>query len=129
MPWIMAPSMKAIIPVRTTASVSMPACVHAGDVVEGEARQPLHHEHPARDETGVGAGDDVAPLAELGEHAGDVEHVLGLEAEVELLGDRLGEQLDQRRRVGQRRDRDAPDEERAPATPSPRRSGGTSVAT
>ena len=25
MPWIMAPSMKAIIPVRTTSSVSMPA--------------------------------------------------------------------------------------------------------
>ena len=25
MPWIMAPSMKQIIPVRTTASVSMPA--------------------------------------------------------------------------------------------------------
>ena len=64
-----------------------------------------------RDELGVGAGDHVAALAELGEDPGDVEHVLGLEPEVELLGDRLGEQLDQRRRVGQRGDRDAADEE------------------
>ena len=43
---------------------------------------------------------------------GHVEHVLGLEAEVELLGDRLGEQLDQCRRVGERGDRDASDQER-----------------
>ena len=46
------------------------------------------------------------------EHRGDVEHVGRLDAEVELLDDRLGEQLDERRRVGQRGDRDAPDEVR-----------------
>ena len=42
---------------------------------------------------------------------GDVEHVLGLEAEVELLDDGLGEQLDQGRRVGQGGHRDAADQE------------------
>ena len=41
----------------------------------------------------------------------DVEHAVGLEAEVKLLDDGLGEQLDQRRRVGEGRHRDAPDEE------------------
>ena len=58
------------------------------------------------------AGNDRGPLLGLGEHARDVEHVLGLEAEVELLDDRLREQLDQRGRVRERRDRDAPDEMR-----------------
>ncbi len=48
------------------------------------------------------ARNDDGALPGLGEHRGDVEHVLGLESEVELLGDRLGEQLDQRRRVRQR---------------------------
>ena len=52
----------------------------------------------------------IAALFGLGEHARDVEHVLRLEPEVELLDDRLREQLDQRRRVGERGDRDAPDE-------------------
>ncbi len=41
---------------------------------------------------------------------GDVQHVLGLEAEVELLDDGLGEQLDQGRGIGQRGDRDAADQ-------------------
>ena len=36
----------------------------------------------------------------------------GLEPEVELLDDRLGEELDERRWVGERRDRDPPDEMR-----------------
>ena len=74
-------------------------------------------------------GHDVAALAELGQHAGDVEHVLGFEPEVELLGDRLREQLDERRRVGERGDRDAADQVRARATTSPRRSWRTSFAT
>ena len=47
-----------------------------------------------------------------GEHAREVEHVLGLEPEVELLDDLLGEQLDERGRVGERGDRDAADEQR-----------------
>ena len=58
------------------------------------------------------AGHDDPALAGLASTRGDVEHVLGLEAEVELLDDGLGEQLDQRRRVGERGDRDAPDEQR-----------------
>ena len=40
----------------------------------------------------------------------DVEHVVGFQAEVELLHDGLGEQLDQRRRVGQGGDGDPADE-------------------
>ena len=110
MPWIMAPSMKAIIPVRITASVSIPASLHAGDVVEAEPRDPLHHQHPASHERRVGSRHDVAVLAQLTQHGGDVEHVGRLHAEVELLDDRLGEQLDERRRVGQGGDRDAADE-------------------
>ena len=86
--------------------------LHAGHVVELEALEPLHHQHPWRDQLGVRAGDHVAALVEVGEGLRHVEHVLRLDAEVELLGDRLGEQLDQRRRVGQRGDRDAPDRER-----------------
>ena len=85
--------------------------LHALDVVEREARQPLHDEHAAGDERRVRSRNHVPALAELGEHVCDVEHVLGLEAEVELLGDRLGEELDQRGRVRERRDRDAPHEE------------------
>ncbi len=85
---------------------------HGVDVVELEAVEALHHQHPPGDEGRVGAGDDVAALAQVDEAAGHVEHVLGLEAEVELLGDGLGEQLDQRRRVGQGGERQAPDEER-----------------
>ena len=100
------------MPVRTTASVSMPASLHAGHVVELEAVQALHHEHPPGDQRRVRAGHDVAVLAELVEHARDVEHVGGLEAEVELLDDRVGEQLDQRRRVGEGGDRDPADEVR-----------------
>ena len=83
--------------------------LHAGHVVELEAVEPLHDQHPLGDERGVRAGDHVVALAEVGERLGHVEHVLGLEAEVELLGDRLGEQLDERRRVGQGGDRDAAD--------------------
>ncbi len=55
-------------PVRTTSSVSMPAPLHAGDVVELEARQPLHDEDPPRHEARVRAGHDVAPLASSDEH-------------------------------------------------------------
>ncbi len=83
---------------------------HSDDIVELEARQPLHHEHPAGHQAGVRAGHDVAPLPELGQHLGDVEHVGRLEPEVQLLDDRLREQLHQRRRVGQRGDRDPSDQ-------------------
>ncbi len=55
----------------------------------------------------MGPWHDHEPLTGTGEHLGDVEHVLGLEAEVEFLDDGLGEQLDQRRRIGQCGDRDA----------------------
>jgi hypothetical protein len=50
--------------------------------------------------------------ADLRERVGDVEHVLGLEPEVELLRDRLREQLHQRGRVRERRDGNPPDQER-----------------
>ena len=84
--------------------------VHAGDVVEVEAGDALHHQHPAGHQLRVRAGDHVAVLAEVAQHGGDVEHVRRLHPEVELLDDRLGEQLDERRRVGERGDRDAADE-------------------
>ncbi len=74
---------------------------HAGHVGEVEAVDPLHDEHAAGDERGVGPRDDERALPELGEDVGDAQHVVGLEAEVELLEDGLGEELDQGGRVGQ----------------------------
>ena len=44
---------------------------------------------------GCGRGTTMACWLGVGQDAGDVEHVLGLEAEVELLHDGLAEQLDQ----------------------------------
>jgi hypothetical protein len=81
---------------------------HALHVAEVEAVQALHHEHAARDEGRMGAGHDEVALVERGERGGDIEHVLGLQAEVELLDDGLGEELHQGGRVGQRGDRDTP---------------------
>ena len=46
-------------------------------------------------------------LLRLREDVRDVEHVLRFESEVELFDDRLREQLDQRRRICERRHRDA----------------------
>ncbi len=71
-----------------------PGRPHPLDVVPCEAVEPLHHEHPPRHEPWMGAGDDDGALVGFCEDAADVEHVRGLEAEVELLDDRLGEQLD-----------------------------------
>ena len=87
-----------------------PGVAHPGDVVEAEPGDPLHHEDPAGHELGMGARDHVAVLAEVAQDGGDVEHVGRFHAEVELLDDRLGEQLDEGGRVGQRGDRDATDE-------------------
>ena len=56
------------------------------------------------------AGHDRGALVRLREHVRDVEHVLRFEAEVELLHDRLREQLHERGRVGERGDRDPADE-------------------
>ncbi len=56
---------------------------------------------------GWGRGTTMARWPVSASTRGDVEHVLGLEAEVELLHDRLGEQLDEGGRVGEGRDRDA----------------------
>ena len=86
--------------------------LHRRHVVPGEAVEALHHEHPPRHVARVRTGHDRRPLTRLGEHARDVEHVLGLEPEVELLDDRLREQLDERGRVGERGDGDAADEAR-----------------
>ena len=66
-----------------------------------------------RDERGVGAGDRRSRAGRARRRSRATSSMFcGLEPEVELLGDGLGEQLDQRRRVGQRGDRDAADEER-----------------
>ena len=59
---------------------------------------------------GWGRGTMVIVCPAAGQQQGDVEHVLGLEPEVELLDDRLGEQLHQRRRVGERGDRETADQ-------------------
>ena len=85
---------------------------HALDVAEVEAVEPFHHEHAARDQRRVGPGHHEVALVERGEGGGDIEHVLGLEPEVELLHDGLGEELDQGGRVGQRGDGDAADQVR-----------------
>ena len=45
--------------------------------------------------SGWGRGTTTDRWSVVGQHPGDVEHVVGLEPEVELLDDRLGEQLDQ----------------------------------
>ena len=95
------------------ASVSSPECVHGRDVVEREAAQPLHDEHAARHEHRVrAAGTTIVRCSVEREHPRQVEHVLGLEPEVELLDDLLGEQLDERGRVGERRDGMRPTSER-----------------
>ena len=86
--------------------------LHAGDVVEVEPVDPLHHQHPPGDQRRVRAGHHVPGLLQLVQHHRDVDHVGRFHPEVELLDDRLGEQLDQRRRIGQRGDRDASDEVR-----------------
>ena len=85
---------------------------HALDVVPGEAVEPFHHKHAARDQPGMRARHDDGALAGLGKDVADIEHVGCLEPEVELFDDRLREQLDESGRVGERRDRDPPDEER-----------------
>ena len=109
-PWIIAPSRHAMSPARSTALVSTPASCMDADVVEREAAQPLHHEDARGDQLGVRARHHHRALVGDREHAGEVEHVLGLEPEVELLDDLLREQLDERRRVGERGDRDPPDQ-------------------
>ena len=87
-----------------------PGVAHAGGVVEAEPGHPLHHQDTARHELRMRSRDHVAVLVEVTQHGGDVEHVGRFHAEVELLDDRLGEQLDECRRVGQGGDRDAADE-------------------
>ena len=79
---------------------------HPFDVREVEAAQTFHDEHPPGDERGVGPRDDEVALAELGEGRGDVEHVLGLQTEIEFLDDGFGEELHQRRGIGQCGNRD-----------------------
>ncbi len=120
MPSTIAPSMKAIIAGAHDRLGVDAGVLHADDVVEVEAVEPLHHEHPAGDErSGAGGGRRSWSWPRSWSIAAMSSMFGGFEPEVELLDDRLGEQLDQRRRVGQRGDRDAADEVRARATPSP----------
>ena len=96
-PWSRAPSRKAMRAARRTASVSMPASRMDWASPQRKPSSRLHDEDPAGHQAGMGAGDDQGLLAGLGQDPGHVEHVLGLEPEVELLHDGLGEELDQGR--------------------------------
>ena len=103
-------------------SVSMPAALHPVRVVERrspESRSITSTRRVTRRR--VRPRDHRVRTPVLREHARDVEHVLGLEPEVELLDDRLREQLDERGRVRERGDRDAADHARA--EPRQRRGG------
>ena len=75
--------------------------LHPGDVIEVESVDPLHHQHAASHQRCVGAGHDVPGLLQLVEHDRNVDHVGCFHAEVELLDDCLGEQLDKRWRIGE----------------------------
>ena len=81
--------------------------LHADDVVKVEAVHPLHHEHPSRDQLRVRPGDDVAILLKIVQHCRHVEHVGSLHPEVEFFDDRLGEKINERRRVSEGCDWDA----------------------
>ena len=108
----MAPSMNETSPgVQDGLGVDA-GVFHRGHVVPRDAVEPLHHQHPPGHQRRVRAGHDGGALIRLGQHLRNVEHVLRLEAEVELLDDRLREQLDQRGRVRERGHRDAADEAR-----------------
>ena len=85
---------------------------HAVDVVVLEAVQPLHDEHASGHQRWVGTGHDDRGLARVAQDVRDVEHVLALEPEVEFLEHRLGEELDERGRVGETGDGDLADEPR-----------------
>ncbi len=86
--------------------------LHPLDVAEVEAVEALHDQHAARHQRRMGPGHHEVALVERGEGSGDIEHVLGLETEVELVHDRLGEELDQGRRVGQGGDGDPAHQQR-----------------
>ena len=81
-------------------------------VVEAEAVEAFHHQHSTGDEFRVRARHHELTLIEIGEHRRHIDHVGGFDSEIEFLADRSGEDLDQRRRVGERRHRDTADEER-----------------
>ncbi len=84
---------------------------HPLHVVPGEAVETFHNQHAASYEARMWARDDDRALVRFCQNVADVEHVGRLEPEVELLDDRLREELDQRRRVGKRGNRDPADEE------------------
>ena len=94
------------MPARTTASVSMPAACMPSTSPKWKPSSRSITSMRRVDQRRVGPGHDEGALVERGKGHGDIEHVLGLEPEVELLDDRLGEELDQGRRVGQRGDWD-----------------------
>ena len=87
--------------------------VHRGDVVPRDAVEPFHHEHAPRHERRVRAGHDQSRAGRSRASTRAMSSMFSrLEPEVELLDDRLREQLDERGRVGERGDRDAADEPR-----------------
>ena len=98
----MAPSSDAMRPACSRAWVSIPAaCI---DSTSSKAKPSRRSITSTRSVTSVGCGrGTMIPRCSVSASTRrDVEHVLRLEPEVELLDDRLGEQLDQRRRVGER---------------------------
>ena len=105
-----APSRKAMSAARNTASVSMPAARIASTSPQANPSSRSITSTRRVTRRGWGRGTTRARWPVSAEDARHVEHVLRLEPEVELLDDRLGEQLDERGRVGERGDRDAPDE-------------------
>ena len=105
-----------------------PRGVHALGVVESEAGEPFHHEDASGHQARMRTRHDGLADADLRQHGRNVEHVLGFQAEVELLHDRLREELHQRRRIREGGDRDAPDHAR-PSHARARRSSCTRRAT
>ena len=76
---------------------------HASHIVELETFEALHHDHAASDQLGMWSGNHITVLLQVGQDAGDVEHVGCLETKVEFFNDGLGKQFNERWWVGQGR--------------------------
>lgn len=106
-PCTSTPSTTVCTPIRSRRSGVDARCLHALDVAEAEAVDPLHREHALADELPVhlrhaGVGDPLAV-----EDRPHPIHVVRLEAEVHLLVERAGEVLGERPGRADRRLRDA----------------------
>ncbi len=85
---------------------------HALDVVPGEAVEPFHDKHAARDQPGVRSRHDDG-LWPVSARTWPTSSILAASSRKSSSSDdRLREQLDESGGVGERRDRDPPDQER-----------------